>query len=124
MKNQFDKFTGYELAMIQSFAVNAIISNRTNDRYEAIVDATLSMLYAKGYKLHPHEDVKASVLKRLGRYNVFTLKGEPSRDVVDQILSFIYDLNVVIIKDENREATFQEVKRSEYQPPIKKDWVM
>lgn len=111
--------------MIQSFAVNAIMSSRTNDRYEAIVDATLNMIEITGYKLEPQlPDLKSKILKKLGRYNVYTLQGEPSKDVVGNIISFIYELNVVIIKDEKKEITFHEVRSSETPSEPKKAWVM
>lgn len=112
--------------MIQSFAVNAISSARTNDRYEAIYDATLSMLEALGYKLEPQSpDLKSKVLKKLGKYNVFTLQGDPSKDVVERILSFIYETDVVIIKDKSKVVTFHEVQSTaSIEVPHKKAWVM
>jgi hypothetical protein len=101
------------------------MTSRIVERYESLVDATLNVLYAKGYKLEPQlDDLKSKLLNKLGKYNVYTLHGEPSRDVIERILSSIYEMKFVIIKDEYRNSNFKEVKSSEYIVEPKKAWVM
>ncbi len=124
VKNQFDAFTPYEISMIKSFAINAIVTTRTSDRYNAIIDATLTMLTAKGYTFYPESNLAERLRKKFATHNVFSINGHPSKDVIDSVLKFIYELDVVIIKDNSRTSEFHEVVAKQEAPPIKKDWVM
>lgn len=115
--NQLTVFTAYELMMIKSFATNAIISTRVADRHDAIIAAVMSMIYAKGYMLESLEldlskiNISSKIRKTFETNNLFTIKGEPSGDAIQQILEYIDYHKIFIVKDPNRDPSFKEPVR-------------
>lgn len=117
---KFEDLSLYDLNELKGHAIYRM-NNTSMSRFEALADATLSCIYAKGYKLSPYPDKLSHVIAAV----IQTDKNLTAEELVKNIFEFIKELNIDISKESTREATWSEPRSCWYSPYVsyKKPWM-
>ena len=122
---EFEDLSQYDIELIKSLALGLLTNTKMNCRYEALTEETLACIYGKGFKIEPYPG-KLSIaisndLKSKGHNRTWA-----ASEVVKEIFQVLKSLNVVITKDETREATWKNPGPKWYTPyaNYKKPWVI
>lgn len=119
----FQDLSLWDLNLIKSNAIQIFSTTKCVNRCEALVESTLSCIYAKGFKVEPYpNDLRKDLIQKTS-----SLQGSiPANEIIEFIFKFISDFKLGIIKDENRSATWSTLRDAVFnkKPEYKKPWVI
>jgi len=119
---KFEDLTLFDLNLLKGNAIYSLIHTNMS-RFEALAEATLSCIYAKGYKLSPYPDKLSLVIAKA--IECSGTQQPSAEDLVKKIFEFIEQQKIGISKDDAREATWTQPRECWYTPyvPYKKPWM-
>lgn len=123
----FEDLSVFDLNLIKSNAVNMLVTTRISCRYEALTEAVLNCLYAKGFTLDPYpETLFRDTIKEITPVSYgfhSSVKSEPADVVIQEIFQYFNKLGISIKKDETKQPTWSTVPVQSNEKPPKKPWV-
>jgi hypothetical protein len=109
---KFEDLSIFDLNLIKSNAAQKMIAKQGWDRFAAICEAVLDCIYSKGFNLSGGpRDLQNYVTKALEPEWTFGIQKSTlsSDDLIQKTFTVLKELNIDILKDETREATWSKL---------------
>lgn len=118
----FQDLSEWDLGIIKHLAVEILINTKETNRYVALTDSVVGCILAKGFSFQVDSKILIKTISK--NLDDHTNQSQTADEIISLIFEYLKSNNIVIIKDETREATWSKKPSPSKYEPYYKPWMI